>query len=65
MSLNAFLIPCSLRSYNDMGSPDYREQFNHALSILQAAKVGYVHVMDGLGFGFHKLGALLHAALHT
>jgi hypothetical protein len=48
-----------------MGSPDYREQFNHALSILQAAKVGYVHVMDGLGFGFHNLGALLYFALHT
>ena len=44
-------------SYNDMGSPDYREQFNHALAILEAAKVGYVHVMDGLGFGFHQLGA--------
>ena len=39
-----------------MGSPDYREQFDHALAILEAAKVGYVHVMDGLGFGFHKLG---------
>jgi N-ethylmaleimide reductase len=41
-----------------MGSPDYREQFNHALSVLEAAKVAYVHVMDGLAFGFHKLGQL-------
>ncbi len=41
-----------------MGSPDYREQFNHVLSVLEAAKVAYVHVMDGLAFGFHKLGQL-------
>ena len=47
-----------------MGSPDYREQFNHALSILEAAKVGYVHVMDGLGFGFHKLGESIVWYMH-
>jgi hypothetical protein len=41
--------------FNDMGSADYREQFNHALSILEAAKVGYVHLMDGLAFGTSTL----------
>jgi hypothetical protein len=45
-----------------MGSPEFRELFSHALSIFEAAKLGYVHVMDGLGFGFHKLGQLLVVA---
>jgi 2,4-dienoyl-CoA reductase-like NADH-dependent reductase (Old Yellow Enzyme family) len=46
----------ALHRYNNMGSSDYREQFNHALSVLNAANVGYVHLVDGLAFGFHQLG---------
>jgi N-ethylmaleimide reductase len=43
-------------SFNDMGSPDYRETFLYAASKLNAYKLGYLHVMDGLAFGFHGLG---------
>jgi hypothetical protein len=45
-----------------MGCPEYREQFNHAFSILDAANVGYVHLVDGLEFGFHKLGEAIVSA---
>ena len=43
-------------SFNDMGSPDYREQFSFAASQLDAFGLAYLHVMDGLAFGFHELG---------
>ena len=42
--------------YNDMGSPDFREQYLYAAIELGKLGLGYLHVMDGLGFGFHKLG---------
>jgi N-ethylmaleimide reductase len=42
--------------YNDMGSPDFREQFLHAARWLDGFGLGYLHVVDGLAFGFHKLG---------
>lgn len=42
--------------YNDVGSPDFREQFLYAATELGKLGLGYLHVMDGLGFGFHKLG---------
>ena len=42
--------------FNDMGSPDFREQFFYAASQLDAFGLAYLHVMDGLAFGFHKLG---------
>ena len=42
--------------YNGMGSPDFRQQFDHALGELNKFDLAYVHLMDGLGFGFHKLG---------
>lgn len=42
--------------YNDMGSPDYREQFTYVASQLDTYGLSYLHVMDGLGFGFHNLG---------
>ncbi len=42
--------------FNDMGSPDYREQFLHIAEQLSALNLGYLHVMDGLAFGFHELG---------
>ena len=43
-------------SFNDMGSPDYREQFTLVASQLDRYGLAYLHVMDGLAFGFHKLG---------
>lgn len=42
--------------FNDMGSPDYRDQFTYAASQLDRFGLAYLHVMDGLGFGFHELG---------
>jgi 2,4-dienoyl-CoA reductase-like NADH-dependent reductase (Old Yellow Enzyme family) len=43
-------------SFNDMGSPDYREQFTFVAGQLNAFGLAYLHVMDGLAFGFHELG---------
>lgn len=43
-------------NFNDMGSPDFRETFLHAASRLSQYELGYLHVMDGLAFGFHQLG---------
>jgi len=42
--------------FNDMGSDDFREQFHHAAAQLDQAGIGYLHVIDGLAFGFHQLG---------
>ena len=42
--------------FNDMGSPDYRETFLYAAEQLNAYGLAYLHVMDGLAFGFHELG---------
>ena len=43
-------------AFNDMGSPDYRETFRHAARELDRYGLAYLHVMDGLAFGFHELG---------
>ncbi len=43
-------------NFNDMGSPDYRETFTYAASQLNAYGLAYLHVVDGLAFGFHELG---------
>lgn len=42
--------------FNDMGSPDYRETFLFVAQQLNAQGLAYLHVMDGLAFGFHGLG---------
>jgi N-ethylmaleimide reductase len=42
--------------FNDMGSPNYREQFLHVAGMLDRYPLAYLHVMDGLAFGFHSLG---------
>lgn len=42
--------------FNDMGSPDYLETFTFAARELNKANLAYLHVMDGLAFGFHELG---------
>lgn len=43
-------------NFNDMGSPDYRETFTYAARQLNAYGLAYLHVVDGLAFGFHELG---------
>jgi 2,4-dienoyl-CoA reductase-like NADH-dependent reductase (Old Yellow Enzyme family) len=42
--------------FNDMGTPEYRELFGYVIEQLDCAGIGVLHVMDGLGFGFHGLG---------
>jgi len=44
-------------AFNDMGSPDFREQFTYVAEQLNKYGLAYLHVMDGLAFGFHELGA--------
>ena len=48
--------------FNDMGSPDFRETFLHAARELARYGLAYLHVVDGLAFGFHKLGEPLTLA---
>jgi N-ethylmaleimide reductase len=43
-------------NFNDMGSPDFRETFTYAAGQLDAYGLAYLHVVDGLAFGFHELG---------
>ncbi|MGJ3250498.1 MAG: alkene reductase [Elainellaceae cyanobacterium] len=42
--------------FNDMGSSDFRETFLYVATQLSAYGLAYLHVMDGLAFGFHELG---------
>ncbi|MFO7461417.1 MAG: alkene reductase, partial [Desulfatiglandales bacterium] len=42
--------------FNDMGSPDFRETYLYTIQQLSALGLGYVHIMDGLAFGFHRQG---------
>jgi N-ethylmaleimide reductase len=39
-----------------MGSPDFRETFTFAAQQLDRRGLAYLHLVDGLAFGFHKLG---------
>jgi 2,4-dienoyl-CoA reductase-like NADH-dependent reductase (Old Yellow Enzyme family) len=48
--------------YNDMGSPNFREQFTFVATMLNRYDLAYLHVVDGLEFGFHKLGEPLTLA---
>lgn len=43
-------------SFNDMGSPDFRETFLYVARQLDRHNLAYLHVIDGLAFGFHGLG---------
>ncbi|MCC0177287.1 alkene reductase [Waterburya agarophytonicola K14] len=43
-------------SFNDMGSTDYRETFTYVAEQLNSYQLGYLHLLDGLAFGFHELG---------
>jgi N-ethylmaleimide reductase len=48
--------------YNDMGSPDFRETFLYVAEKLNSYGLAYLHVLDGLAFGFHELGEPLKLA---
>lgn len=43
-------------NFNDMGSPDFRETFLYVAKRLNQYGLAYLHVVDGLEFGFHELG---------
>ena len=43
-------------AFNDMGSPDFRETFLYVARQLDRHEIAYLHVIDGLAFGFHGLG---------
>lgn len=43
--------------YNDMGAPDYREAFLYFAKQLDAFGLAYLHIIDGITFGSHGLGA--------
>ena len=42
--------------FNMMGCDDYRELYTAVIKELNSQKLGYVHIMDGLAFGFHERG---------
>jgi N-ethylmaleimide reductase len=48
--------------YNDMGSPDFREQFTCAAGELDRFGLAYLHIVDGLAFGYHQLGEAMTLA---
>lgn len=42
--------------FNDMGSEDFRETYLYVAEELNKLIHGYLHIMDGLAFGFHEKG---------
>lgn len=42
--------------FNDMGSEDYRATYLYAAQEFNKLNLGYMHVLDGLAFGFHEKG---------
>lgn len=42
--------------FNDMGSDDFRETFIYIAEQLNPLNLAYLHIMDGLAFGFHEKG---------
>ncbi|MDK9706576.1 MAG: alkene reductase [Desulforhopalus sp.] len=42
--------------FNDMGSADFRETYLYTIKELSKLQLAYVHIMDGLAFGFHSKG---------
>ena len=49
-------------AFNDMGSPDFRETFLYVAKQLNNYGLAYIHIMDGLEFGFHELGKPMNLA---
>ncbi|MBW1783154.1 MAG: alkene reductase, partial [Deltaproteobacteria bacterium] len=42
--------------FNDMGSEDFRETYLYVAEKLNNLNLGYLHIMDGLAFGYHDKG---------
>jgi N-ethylmaleimide reductase len=42
--------------FNDMGCDDFRELFLYVADEIGKLGLGYLHIIDGLAFGFHKKG---------
>jgi N-ethylmaleimide reductase len=42
--------------FNDMGAPDFRETYTYVAKQLNAFGLAFLHVVDGLAFGFHEQG---------
>lgn len=42
--------------FNDMGCDDFRDLFLYVAEEINKLHLGYLHVMDGLAFGFHGRG---------
>jgi N-ethylmaleimide reductase len=42
--------------FNDMGCDDFRELFLYVAAEIGKLNLGYLHIMDGLAFGFHQKG---------
>jgi len=42
--------------FNDVGSPEFREQFSFTIKELEKRNLGFLHIVDGLDFGFHQHG---------
>jgi N-ethylmaleimide reductase len=49
-------------AFNDMGSPDFREQFTFVAQQLDRFGLAYLHIVDGLAFGYHNLGEAMTLA---
>ncbi len=43
-------------AFNDMGSSNFHEMFTYVATQLNSCGLAYLHVMDGLAFGFHEQG---------
>ena len=43
-------------NFNDMGAPDFRETFTYVAAQLNGYGLAYLHLVDGLAFGFHEQG---------
>jgi N-ethylmaleimide reductase len=39
-----------------MGAEDFRETYIYTVQQLAKLELGYLHIMDGLAFGFHEKG---------
>ncbi len=48
--------------FNDMGSEDFRETYLYLIKKLSPLGLAYVHIMDGLAFGFHEKGEAMNLA---
>jgi len=42
--------------FNDMGCDDFRELYLYVAKEISKFNLGYLHIMDGLAFGFHEKG---------